>query len=422
MATEVRNHTSAEAMTALEEVFAQTMPSTMGYDYLGNWIDRPGNANIEPDLLRGWLQKQGVEDGLVGKALHILTKEASDTSKHLYDRNKDVYRLLRYGANEELAANVARLKSAQKSLVETTDVAARIRFLPPSQANDELFFVDLPDLEARHEILALHLRKRGRNPDRYEVGAIAELCANFSGAELEQVVVGALHRAFALKRELEGKGLHVFAVRAARRGMRRSLFSFRERIEPVEFLVFNQQFVTLVRAGLPILKGLDLLADAPARAGEWLNLTTTDGRTLRVAGGIEAKRAAKALKEISTATGGEAYFPKSLDEVDPELFLLLFIPPLLFVDAWSLPRRDFMRVLRPVLLLALGLVVLTVVAVGYFLHWLIPTMPLAVAMKMKWPSSNSLTGRMAVTFSSPSSLSRLTIGLPRLVRPPCGTS
>jgi NhaP-type Na+/H+ or K+/H+ antiporter len=44
-----------------------------------------------------------------------------------------------------------------------------------------------------------------------------------------------------------------------------------------------------------------------------------------------------------------------------------------------LPRRDFVRVLKPVLLLALGLVVLTVVAVGYVMHWLIPSMPLAVA-------------------------------------------
>lgn len=68
--------------------------------------------------------------------------------------------------------------------------------------------------------------------------------------------------------------------------------------------------------------------------------------------------------------------------VDPEVFLLLFIPPILFADAWSLPRRDFVRVLRPVLLLALGLVVLTVVAVGYLLHWLIPAMPLAVAFTL----------------------------------------
>lgn len=68
--------------------------------------------------------------------------------------------------------------------------------------------------------------------------------------------------------------------------------------------------------------------------------------------------------------------------VDPELFLLLFIPPILFADAWVLPRRDFVRTLQPVLLLALGLVVLTVVVVGYAMHWLIPTMPLAVAFTL----------------------------------------
>ena len=68
---------------------------------------------------------------------------------------------------------------------------------------DERFFVDLPDLEARREILELHLRRRNREPQGVDVAAIAELCADYSGAELEQVVVGALHRAYALGRELE---------------------------------------------------------------------------------------------------------------------------------------------------------------------------------------------------------------------------
>lgn len=68
--------------------------------------------------------------------------------------------------------------------------------------------------------------------------------------------------------------------------------------------------------------------------------------------------------------------------IDPEVFLLLFIPPLLFADARVLPRRDLLHVLRPVLLLALGLVVLTVVVVGYALHWLVPAMPLAVAFTL----------------------------------------
>jgi len=68
---------------------------------------------------------------------------------------------------------------------------------------DELFFVDLPDLEARREILTLHLRRRGREPEGLDVAALAEACADYSGAELEQVVVGALHRAFALGRDVE---------------------------------------------------------------------------------------------------------------------------------------------------------------------------------------------------------------------------
>lgn len=69
----------------------------LDYDYLGNWIDRAGNANIEQLLLRTWLLKQGVEEVLIGRALHALAKVETDTSKHLYDRNKAVYDLLRYG-------------------------------------------------------------------------------------------------------------------------------------------------------------------------------------------------------------------------------------------------------------------------------------------------------------------------------------
>lgn len=68
---------------------------------------------------------------------------------------------------------------------------------------DELFFVDLPDSDARREILALHLRRRGRDAGKVDVHAISDLCAEYSGAELEQVVVGALHRAYALGRDVE---------------------------------------------------------------------------------------------------------------------------------------------------------------------------------------------------------------------------
>src|SRR5438067_6988164 len=69
-------------------------------------------------------------------------------------------------------------------------------------------------------------------------------------------------------------------------------------------------------------------------------------------------------------------------EVPPDVFFLLFIPPLLFAEAWVIPKRDLLGVLRPVLLLAFGLVLLTVVAVGYLVHWLFPSLPLAAAFAL----------------------------------------
>ena len=65
--------------------------------------------------------------------------------------------------------------------------------------------------------------------------------------------------------------------------------------------------------------------------------------------------------------------------LDPDTFLLLFLPLLLFGDGWRLPRRSLSEMRWSVLGHAIGLVILTTVAGGYALHWLIPTMPLSVA-------------------------------------------
>ncbi len=62
--------------------------------------------------------------------------------------------------------------------------------------------MDLPDLRARRTILGVHLRRRSRDAAEYDVAGLAARCEHFSGAELEQVVVGGLHRAFAAGREL----------------------------------------------------------------------------------------------------------------------------------------------------------------------------------------------------------------------------
>src|SRR5262245_22588221 len=58
--------------------------------------------------------------------------------------------------------------------------------------------------------------------------------------------------------------------------------------------------------------------------------------------------------------------------LDPDIFFLLFIPPLLFADGWLFPKREFLSYLRPILLLAFGLVAASVVGVGLAMHWLVP--------------------------------------------------
>ena len=68
--------------------------------------------------------------------------------------------------------------------------------------------------------------------------------------------------------------------------------------------------------------------------------------------------------------------------LDPALFFLLFLPPLLFLDGWRTPRDALKRDAGTVLKLALGLVLFTVLGMGLFIHWLIPSMPLSVAFAL----------------------------------------
>src|SRR5260221_13350672 len=63
----------------------------------------------------------------------------------------------------------------------------------------------------------------------------------------------------------------------------------------------------------------------------------------------------------------------------PDIFFLLFLPPLLFLDGWRIPKEGLFRDKGTILELALGLVVFTVVGIMYFINWMIPAVPLAVA-------------------------------------------
>jgi AAA+ superfamily predicted ATPase len=68
---------------------------------------------------------------------------------------------------------------------------------------DEIFFVDLPTEEERREIFAIHLKKRRRVPDGFDLLALAKHSDGFSGAEIEQAIVSALFDAFSDDKELD---------------------------------------------------------------------------------------------------------------------------------------------------------------------------------------------------------------------------
>ena len=72
---------------------------------------------------------------------------------------------------------------------------------------DEIFFVDLPDEKARKEIFRIHLKKRKRDPQEFNLDELATLSEGFSGAEIEQAVISALFDAFGKGGELTEKHL-----------------------------------------------------------------------------------------------------------------------------------------------------------------------------------------------------------------------
>jgi type I restriction enzyme R subunit len=99
----------------------------LGYGYLGDWSERPGNSCIEESLVRGWLSSRGVAKALQERAIHALRLAADNASAHIADRNREVYRLLRYG----------------------------MKLSPgPGQNNETLWFVDWAHPAANHFAIA----------------------------------------------------------------------------------------------------------------------------------------------------------------------------------------------------------------------------------------------------------------------------
>jgi len=112
------------------------------------------------------------------------------------------------GKSSRVLGTIVTWLQEKRSPVFVVATANEVERLPPELTRrgrfDSVFFVDLPDEHERAEILSLHLRRRGRSPEDYDIGALSRMTSQFVGSELEQVVVGGLYRAFAEQRELHG--------------------------------------------------------------------------------------------------------------------------------------------------------------------------------------------------------------------------
>ncbi len=92
------------------------------------------------------------------------------------------------------------------SAVFVISTANNIKLLPPELLRkgrfDEIFFVDLPSLQERKDIFRIHIKKKKRNPEKFDIDALAKETDGYSGAEIEQAVISSLYDAFLENRDI----------------------------------------------------------------------------------------------------------------------------------------------------------------------------------------------------------------------------
>ncbi|OFS38814.1 type I restriction endonuclease subunit R [Corynebacterium sp. HMSC069E04] len=118
------------------------LSSQLGYEYVGDWKDR-ANSNVEEELLRQNLLARGYEEDLVRRAIEQLHKVASlPAGGSLYEANRNVYSLLRYGVKVKRNA---------------------------SENFETIWLIDWDNSEANHFVVAEEVSIKGKNTKRPDV-------------------------------------------------------------------------------------------------------------------------------------------------------------------------------------------------------------------------------------------------------------
>lgn len=107
------------------------------------------------------------------------------------------------GTSQRILGTLLTWMAERKKPVFMVATSNDISRLPPELVRkgrlDEIFFVDLPDQTTRVEIFSIHLNKRGRAAENFDLELLARTAEGFSGAEIEQAVVSAIYGAAALE-------------------------------------------------------------------------------------------------------------------------------------------------------------------------------------------------------------------------------
>ena len=116
------------------------------------------------------------------------------------------------GTSTRVFGTILTWLSEKSSPVFVICTANEIAHLPPELLRkgrlDEIFFVDLPSENERVEILRIHLKKRSRDPAKFDVAMLARASDGFSGAEIEEAIISALFDAFSGQVELSTELIH----------------------------------------------------------------------------------------------------------------------------------------------------------------------------------------------------------------------
>lgn len=115
------------------------------------------------------------------------------------------------GVSSRILAAFLSWMQDRKASVFVAATCNNVTALPPELIRkgrfDELFFVDLPNLAERKQILSIQLTCRKRNPDEFDLQSVASAARGFSGAEIGAAVQAALYAAYAAKQPLTTQNL-----------------------------------------------------------------------------------------------------------------------------------------------------------------------------------------------------------------------